>query len=82
MPLPAPTSASLVKTRLGWYDGNGKPAEGQWWENYEIAKNILVKERELKKGAGVGQRSSGVEQRFRKPLVVGSNPTAGSMGDR
>ena len=23
------------------------------------------------------QRSSGVEQRFRKPLVVGSNPTAG-----
>ena len=24
------------------------------------------------------QRSSGVEQRFRKPSVVGSNPTAGS----
>ncbi len=25
------------------------------------------------------QRSSGVEQRFRKPPVVGSNPTAGSF---
>ena len=25
------------------------------------------------------QRSSGVEQRFRKPPVVGSNPTAGSV---
>ncbi len=26
------------------------------------------------------QRSSGVEQRFCKPPVVGSNPTAGSLG--
>ena len=28
---------------------------------------------------GVCQCSSGVEQRFRKPPVVGSNPTAGSI---
>ena len=29
--------------------------------------------------SGPGQRSSGVEQRFRKPQVKGSNPFAGSI---
>ena len=37
----------------------------------------------LSRGNGLksylGQRSSGVEQRFRKPPAVGSNPTAGSI---
>ena len=39
----------------------------------------LIESAFLPYNEATSQRSSGVEQRFRKPLVVGSNPTAGSM---
>ena len=46
--------------------------------SHKVVSNGLLKSDYLPYNEPKCQRSSGVEQRFRKPLVVGSNPTAGS----
>jgi hypothetical protein len=46
---------------------------------YYLDTGRLPKNTYLPYNESAGQRSSVVEQRFRKPLVVGSNPIAGLL---